>query len=255
MLLLFSISCQGVADGNSKLAVEDISNSKGTCYGFVCLGDDYDKAKLPPPVDCSLPLPAPCPVKVKVSPILFDVYGVNDNDFTISFEVVVKFNWVDNRLWSPNLQEKRDMESGDINPDLLNHIWVPRFLIRNMKEVEGDTSGLFPSRQLNIIVKDLDVWLDMWIIIKPTITCNMRFNWYPFDEQFCNFEIQSIADDSEVVFLDMDNPGKFAKDALVQRALLDYDPKVKYLPEENRIADLGTGFDSWRDLYNTKTPT
>ena len=53
----------------------------------------------------------------------------------------------------------------------------------------------------------------------------------------------------------MDNPGKFAKDALVQRALLDYDPKVKYLPEENRIADLGTGFDSWRDLYKTKTPT
>merc|ERR1719244_247693 len=63
------------------------SASQKQCFGEFCLEDGYEKAS--PPSER---------VSVKISLVLSEIFGVNDNDFSLSFAIMVKLVWVDNRI-------------------------------------------------------------------------------------------------------------------------------------------------------------
>ena len=95
---MLTILAKCVSEGNYEVvAKENSSQEEKNCFGFVCFPEDYDKAKPPTPV-VNWYLYLPGPSTVKVSPMLSELFLVNDNEFSISIETMVKLNWVDNSL-------------------------------------------------------------------------------------------------------------------------------------------------------------
>ena len=125
---------------------------------------------------------------------------VDDLQFTISFDMWLKLAWVDNRL----KVDTKNGSSGTIFPStnpnitvlalenskILNHIWVPKVLIPHQKLSKCHHGPPFHDQVVNIVVNNQTVWVDFWSLIKPTITCPMSFNWFPFDSQNCYLTIQ-----------------------------------------------------------------
>ena len=234
------------------------------CYGKFCLEKEegYGNRRLPaPPVldstseseseseyrkEVAPRLSAKVPVIVDVSPVLSEVFKINDNDFSITFDVNVKFNWVDNRLRFKNMAERMEGEHGEVHPDLLDHIWVPPVQIRHMESAKK--VGVFSQRMLNIIVKGENIWFDMGVNTKPTITCKMRFNWYPFDEQVCQFVIQAIPDSTQMKLNNTMDPGDFFSPEF-QNARLDYVLQIEHLPEDSQQIGMGPGFEEFEEFY------
>ena len=125
---------------------------------------------------------------------------VDDVQFTISFAMWLKLTWVDNHL-------KIDTKNGTsramyrtINPNItvlelgndkiLDHIWVPEVSIPHKKLSKCQHGPPFHDQVINIVVNNRTVWVDLWSLVKPTITCPMSFNWFPFDVQSCFLNIQ-----------------------------------------------------------------
>ena len=118
---------------------------EGRCYTPYCLEDGYQKAALP----------SKAPVRVEVSPFLSEVFRVNDNDFSITCEIAVKFSWIESRL---NFTKEKNY-SGHLDEELLDHIWLPKVEIRHLEKDVINTKSLLPQTVLGITVKKGVVWL------------------------------------------------------------------------------------------------
>ena len=79
--------------------------------------------------------------------------------------------------------------------------------------------------------------------MRHTITCKMRFNWYPFDEQICNFKIQSYDPLHKVNFFSTGH-NDFLSPFYTQNALLDYNVNFTPLPEEMEQSQAGSAYES-----------
>ena len=109
-------------------------------------------------------------------------------------------NWVDNRLKI----EPNNINSGHLitSPEtnaiglsyqdkkILDHIWIPEIYIPHQGLTKCRHGNGLYDEVINILVKNESVWVDYWSLLKPIITCSMDFNWFPFDEQNCNFIVQ-----------------------------------------------------------------
>jgi len=194
------------------------------CFQPFCIPEDYQRSK--PPGD---------PLQVKVAPFLREIFEVSDNDFSITFEVKLVFSWTDDRIAFNKTYENRNWE---VDQELLNHVWVPKFDIRHMDENFKDTKGVFKINVENNVVKAVA----MRVNIKPTITCKMRFIWYPFDNQSCFFVIQSLDSTHDVKFVTVKHHDFLAPD-YTENVLLDYDLEIKLLPEDKQSLSYDSEFD------------
>ena len=116
----------------------------------------------------------------------------------------LKLAWVDNRIQLdtrhytsnnvlfPSTSNTNITTIGSVDKDLLNHIWVPQVMIPHQRLARCLHGPQFHDQVLNIVVQNNTVWVDYWSLIKPTITCPMTFNWYPFDVQNCQLSIQVV---------------------------------------------------------------
>ena len=125
---------------------------------------------------------------------------VDDLQFTVSFNMWLKLTWLDNRL-NINITNKTSQsvlrsKNSKItlialeNSDLLDHIWVAEVMIPHQKLSNCDHGPPFTDDSINIVLKDQNVWVDLWSLVKPTITCPMSFNWFPLDQQYCTLIIR-----------------------------------------------------------------
>ena len=109
-------------------------------------------------------------------------------------------NWIDNRIKiEPNNKNSghvlRSPETNSVavalqDKKILDHIWIPGVYIPHRGLSRCRHGDGFYDEVLNFLVKNESVWVDYWMLLKPTITCSMVFNWFPFDEQNCSFTIQ-----------------------------------------------------------------
>merc|ERR1712142_46426 len=207
------------------------------CLPPFCLSEDYQRSA--PPND---------PMTVKVYPFLREIFKVSDEDFSITFEADVLFSWPDERITFNNTNER----AWFVDQELLNQVWGPKFDIRHMDEDRKDPKGLIKI----LVNKNEALILGVRVNMKPTITCKMRFDWYPFDEQPCYFVIQSLDSFHDVEFVTVKQNDFFAPD-YVENVLLDYDLEITRLPEKMESMSLGSEFDSFmKDLYYDKgTPS
>ena len=107
-------------------------------------------------------------------------------------------NWMDNRLKiEPNLINSghqivspNSIALTQQNKKLLDHIWIPEIYIPHRGLTKCRHGDGFYDEVVNILVKNKSISVDYWTLQKPTITCSMIFNWFPFDQQNCIFLIQ-----------------------------------------------------------------
>ena len=124
--------------------------------------------------------------------------------FTISFSLWLGLNWIDNRLQinAQNNTRRGVIHSTDNkvvalqrqSKKILQYMWLPEVYIPHQQLSKCSHGVGLYDEVVNFFVKNDDVWVDYWSLVKPTITCSMAFNWFPFDEQNCNFIIQVISD-------------------------------------------------------------
>ena len=122
------------------------------------------------------------------------MFQVDDLKFTISFEMWLKISWVDNRIKikAANSNNSVTYSTSNItlialeNSDILNHIWVPQVAIPHQKLYKSVPGPPLTDSLVNVVSREQTVWVDIWSTVKPTITCPMSFNWFPFDKQTCN---------------------------------------------------------------------
>ena len=125
---------------------------------------------------------------------------VDDLQFTISFSMWLGLTWRDNRLKiKPNLinsghhiisSETNTTAFTKQNKQLLDHIWIPEIYIPHQGLTKCRHGDGFYDEVVNIVVKNESILVDYWALLKPSITCSMIFNWFPFDQQNCIFLIQ-----------------------------------------------------------------
>ena len=117
-------------------------------------------------------------------------------------DVWLRLGWKDNRIQvdSHNNTTRRASymaENSTIiilqNGEIIKHLWVPKLFIRNQNLVKTDHGLVLMNEAVGVIKKNKDIWVDYWGVIKPTITCPMSFNWFPFDKQKCYFSIMVSA--------------------------------------------------------------
>ena len=129
---------------------------------------------------------------------LFHLLQFDDLQFTVSFEMWVKLSWRDNRIRikAVNNSESTLFSTHNItmmvleNTDILNHIWVAQISIPHQKLSSRQHGPPLINDMVNFVIRDGEVWVDLWSTVKPTITCPMSFNWFPFDQQKCNLIIR-----------------------------------------------------------------
>ena len=76
------------------------------------------------------------------------------------------------------------------NKKILDHIWIPEIYIPHQGLTKCRHGEGFYDEVVNFLVKNGSILVDYWSLLKPVITCPMVFNWFPFDEQNCNFKAQ-----------------------------------------------------------------
>jgi len=206
-----------------------VTEAKQRCWGAVCIDADYVKTKSPDNF-----------VTVFINPLLLEIFKVDDLQFTISFSMWLGLNWMDNRLKiEPNqinsghqIVSPNSIALTQQNKKLLDHIWIPEIYIPHRGLTKCRHGDGFYDEVVNILVKNKSISVDYWTLQKPTITCSMIFNWFPFDQQNCIFLIQgSIAEE----FMELINIHKAEEMGLLhfQNTLVDYEISIAPTPKQN----------------------
>ena len=158
------------------------------CFPPLCLQESYQKGTPPSETE---------PLPVILMPFLAEVFKVSDEDSTISFVAEVVFKWTDVRIKFNKTSGEKGYRS--IDQSILEHIWLPKYQIISATAKSQEYVNSYVRLD---VTSDEAFSLVLRRQIKPTITCNMRFNWYPFDEQFCDSIILARSARQSGVFQD-----------------------------------------------------
>ena len=170
-----------------------------------CLPPDYSKFELPNPHGVN-------PVRIEL--LIQEVLNINNKDHSITFSCYYNMYWKDNRIRFSSDYGKNELSKdqvkgpnsnstmkpnvcGQMNPNMLEDLWVPNAMIYNLKSFEA-MSVLDKSHSLWITA---DRSLLYSIAAHITFICPMNYHKFPFDTQTCKFQIGSYSyDDSQMTF-------------------------------------------------------
>ena len=150
-----------------------------------CILDDYDK-NLPPVINDK-------PLEVSIIVMFDDIVEINDENYEVTFNVVLEISWVEPRLvilsnstnWNGG---SLDTKSTSQSSELLKYIWKPDIDIPNLKKFH--IKKVFEKQGQINIYKNKRISYDFPVQI--TLNCpDFDFVNFPFDKVFCNFLIGS----------------------------------------------------------------
>jgi len=203
----------------------------------VCLPPGYSKFELPNPYGVN-------PIRVEL--LIQDVLSIDDKDHSITFSCYYNMYWKDNRIrfssdhgteellkdqindHNSNFTLKPNV-CGQMNPKMLDDLWVPNTMIYNLKSFEA----------INVLDKSHSLWImaDKSVLYSTaahiTFVCPMNYHKFPFDTHTCKFQIGSYSyDDSQMTFttLTADFEGK-SENSIP----LDYAVNIRNLSAEDSI--------------------
>ena len=182
----------------------------GKCFGDFCLNGNYEKS-----------VPPAKPIKVNITLFLFEIFEVDDVNNHITIDLMIRLNWMDNRVTRKTREDDNITRttmglpdfSDNVDLEITEEIWKPILVIRHLKKEES-RNGLFHTPVLlNILDREGSMWMDLWMETRPTVTCNMQFFWYPFDTQKCELVIQSVVSKDK---LSLSFPAEFQIDKMFE---------------------------------------
>ena len=174
----------------------------------VCVPQGYRKADIPKK-----------PTIVNTSLELKNIRAMNDQDMTITADIVFSLYWIDDRLQVQFSDEDKIEGRSNLESKHLEYIWQPDIYIYNLSEfnshiVQGPLGGL--SILSNFYWTEYDpeqclsnVWVEYWFEAKVKIYCNFYYDRYPMDEQECEFRMSSSNSGKHMIFKLMEGVVRF----------------------------------------------
>ena len=158
----------------------DLKNYTETVY--ICTTDTQYNARKP--ADDQVPL------IIGNTLNFFNVDSVNENDQSITINLIFAIFWNDTRLF---LKNGNGTKSHDIGFDMANNLFNPQLKIKNTKETinkkqvgpgRSDVTFLFGFNGRRY----MQHYLEYQHSQKVTLYCAFDFTDYPFDSNYCNLE-------------------------------------------------------------------
>ena len=149
------------------------------CFGKICLQNGYQKWKY----DSLLPRPFEVQIETKI----FDVSKVDTSSNSVILDLAIKLYWTDNRV---SCRERDSSFCLEVDENVIAKVWKPTIYIEKLK--------MFKVKKLHRVVEDLGVEVDSvknltklfyYSEAELTLSCPMRFLWYPFDKQTCRINM------------------------------------------------------------------
>ena len=135
-----------------------------------------------------LPAKNDTPLLLVTSVTFYNIDRVEENEQTITFNVLIAVGWNDSRLLLKNGNGSRV-----IGPEIALDVFNPRLKIKNTKVVKNiELVGSGHSDVTFIFGYDGRLYLDHYLeyqqSLKVTLYCPFAFNEYPLDKNECKFQ-------------------------------------------------------------------
>ena len=145
--------------------------------------------------------------------------------------------WEDDRVF---VDDSDPLAYYNLDTSQFNKFWSPRHAvhIRHAKESTQNAGMVFHKQSFGLSggTTGGNWTFDVWISIKPVITCPMDFSWFPFDTQWCYFVM--AAAEPNLRFNNF-KPYKEGSRPNRQNIQLEYDITLQELPKhKQKNADL-----------------
>ena len=144
--------------------------------------------------------PEPMPNKINITLKILDVIGVDETQHTINLLIYAFIHWQDNRL---NISRLTNRTSYKINGA---DIWYPEIFIANSVQAQNLVSFGKDGGALNALYYYYsNHQIEYATILTVTISCDMNFQYFPFDKHECHLDLKNWNGNSNKIIL---NPPK-----------------------------------------------
>ena len=209
----YSIAAISVfANKSIQLHVVPMNSDNGSCYDpeldFHLMDDKYDSKfwpfyenieeclqKLHSDDESSKNIPHPCAYRIAVGLKLIDLKDINVAENLIFMEIAYMEEWIDHRIRLPSIMNPSCTPHNNLRSVLYleplkyyrNRMWSPDFYIRGC--LGSRIAKVVKSSEALVVHQNKKV--ENIITLHMIMMCPMDFQYYPFDEQTCNFTIES----------------------------------------------------------------
>ncbi|XP_053400665.1 glycine receptor subunit alpha-3-like [Mercenaria mercenaria] len=164
--------------------------------------DGYDK-KLPPNSDKD---GIEKQVQVTVNMYINSMFSISEMNMDYSMSVFLRERWIDDRL---RYDDTLNITRLILDNTLFESVWMPDMYILNEKK--SDYHEVMVSNKLIHIYPDGTIQHSARVT--GTFSCLMHLQKYPFDTQYCKFEVESYGHSTEDLrFIWSENAVSMAKD-------------------------------------------
>jgi hypothetical protein len=225
-LFITSSKCNNIEIEALRLEEDGIECKGGKLLSSsVCAPKFYGKADIPN-----------TPTVINTSLALKNIRATNDNDKTITADIIFSLYWIDNRIRTKFSRKEKEQGRTVLEIQHLENIWQPDLYIYNLNEfnshvVKGPLGGLSVLSNLywenfnpNKTLKD--VWIEYWFEAKVSIYCNFYYKQYPMDIQHCEFRMGSSNFGKNMIFKLMEGVVRFPTQG--EDALHDFDMNITF---------------------------
>ena len=153
------------------------------------------------------PKPHQKAVEVKVYFTIDAINNIKEIDMTFSAKFTITLEWYDERLRFSNLNDGNFTNLA--KPERITEIWIPPLIFNNTKKnlmITGNQgAGLFMNKMgkamlpnheevyENLYFDGVENVLIYRMDMELTCACNFRLNHYPFDQQTCEIEVNTLS--------------------------------------------------------------
>ncbi|XP_060575011.1 glycine receptor subunit alpha-2-like [Ruditapes philippinarum] len=138
------------------------------------------------------------PTNVTVKILIQNIYSVSESSMDFSLDIFLRQKWEDNRLKYDNMT---DLEWLEMDNKMMDKVWVPDTYFSNEKKASVHDVTV-PNRMMHIYKNGTVLYSSR---LSLTLSCNMKLQKYPLDEQICPIVVESYAYTKENVVYHWDN--------------------------------------------------
>ena len=157
------------------------SASSSLCSSQVCLPVSYNAMNMPHSGSQQ-------PFQVNYSILLLDIYGVQNDDFTIDTNIAMTLTWFDDRIMMSN----RTNDSISVDVRFIDNLWKPDIYFYDLKSLTF-TEGISPEKGLRLAKKGGRVEVTFKMEVQLVFVCPMVVSMFPFDRHICNMRFTSFS--------------------------------------------------------------
>ncbi|XP_053400592.1 glycine receptor subunit alpha-2-like [Mercenaria mercenaria] len=148
---------------------------------------------------------------VTIQILIQNIYSVSESSMDYSLDIFLRQKWEDKRLKYENMT---DLEWLEMDNKMMDKVWVPDTYFSNEKKASVHDVTV-PNRMMHLYKNGTVLYSSR---LSLTLSCNMKLQKYPLDEQICPIVVESYAYtiDNVVYNWDIEYPVKILNNSDVE---------------------------------------